>query len=87
MIPRRKSPTGRHRRKPAPIRTTFTELLQELSRLTTNDDVVLAVVKNIFHSYRVRLARSHAPVRLVSAKVPIGSNLKSRIRLLRARPA
>ena len=87
MIPRRKSPTGRHRRKPAPIRTTFTELLQELSRLTTNDDVVLAVVKNIFQTHRVQLACSLAPVRLVNTPARLNQNTKSRIRLLRAHPA
>ena len=60
----------------ASIRTTFMELLWELSRLTTDDALVLAAVKDIFRTYRFRLAHSLAPVRLVGAQVPIGSTTK-----------
>lgn len=87
MKTKRNHPKGKPRTKPAPIRTTLMELLQELLRLTTDDDVVLAVVRNIFHSYRVRMAYSHAPVRLVSAEVPMGPNIQNRLSVLRDRCA
>lgn len=83
----RNRPKERPRSNPAPIRTTLMELLQELSRLTLDDDVVLAVMKNIFHTHRVRMADSRAPVRLVGAQLPIASTIKSAIRLLRVRSA
>ena len=47
------------------IRTTFMDLLQELTDLTKDDALVLAALKNIFDCYNVRLVRSLAPVRLV----------------------
>ena len=49
-----------------PIRTTFMDLLQELTNLTKDDALVLAALKNIFDCYNVRLVRSLAPVRLVA---------------------
>jgi len=48
------------------IRTTFMDLLQELTNLTKDDALVLAALKNIFDCYNVRLVRSLAPVRLVA---------------------
>ena len=51
----------------APIKTTFMELVQALTRATQDDDLVLAMIKNIFASYRVRLGKSLAPVRLVNS--------------------
>ena len=87
MKTKRTRPTPTCRPKPTVIRTTFMELLQELSRLTTNDDVVLAVVKNIFHTHRIRLARSLAPVCLVNPRGSLASNRKSSIRLIPARLA
>ena len=68
----------------APIRTTFLDLLWELSRLTTDDALVLAAVKDICHTYSVRLAHSLAPVRLVGAQVQMRSTVKGRVSL---RPA
>ena len=56
--------------KPAPIKTTFFELLEELTRMTKDDALVLAMMKNIFASYQVRFARSLAPVRLVHGDSP-----------------
>jgi hypothetical protein len=53
---------------PAPIKTTLMELLRELTRMTDDDRQVMAVVKSIFASHKVRLSRSLAPVRLVSGK-------------------
>ena len=47
------------------IRTTFMDLLQELTNLTKDDAFVLAALKNIFDCHNVRLVRSLAPVRLV----------------------
>jgi len=47
------------------IRTTFMDLLEELTNLTKDDTLVLAALKNIFNCYNVRSVRSLAPVRLV----------------------
>jgi hypothetical protein len=47
------------------VRTTFMDLLQELTNLTKDDALVLAALKNIFDCHNVRLVRSLAPVRLV----------------------
>jgi len=52
-----------HPRKP--IKTTFMELLDELSSSTNDDAQVLAIVKNIFSSYKIRFTNTLAPVRLV----------------------
>ena len=62
------------REKNGPIRTTFMELTEELTNLTRDDSLVLAVVKNIFGTYRVRLAHTMTPVRLVGAQQPITRN-------------
>jgi len=50
------------------IKTTFLDLLKEITDLTKDDTVVLEVVKRIFNSHRVRLVRTLAPVRLVNGK-------------------
>ncbi len=44
------------------------ELIEELTNLTRDDALVLAAVRDIFGTYRVRFM---APVRLVSAQRPI----------------
>jgi hypothetical protein len=51
-----------------PIKTTFMELLDELSSITKDDALVVAAVKSIFSSYKVRFTRTLAPVRLVGAE-------------------
>ena len=51
--------------KPTPIKTTFMELLDELSSITKDDEQVIAAVKNIFRSYKIRFTHTLAPVRLV----------------------
>ena len=48
-----------------PIKTTFMELLDELSSITKDDALVMAAVKNIFSSHKVRFTHTLAPVRLV----------------------
>ena len=58
--------SNRPRTKSIPVKTTFMELLEELSSITRDDALVLTAVKNIFRSYKVRLARTLAPVRLVN---------------------
>jgi hypothetical protein len=63
-------------RTPALIRTTLMELLQEIGQLTTDDDLVLAIVKDIFRMHRVRFASSLAPVRLVGARLPLDAAIK-----------
>jgi hypothetical protein len=55
------------------IKTTFLELLETLSRLTKDDALVIAAVRNIFQSHNVRLERSLAPVRLAIAHTPAQS--------------
>ncbi|HEX2928198.1 MAG TPA: hypothetical protein VHV54_00695 [Candidatus Binatia bacterium] len=52
------------------IRTTVLDLLEELTALTKDDTLVIAVMKNIFATHKVRLARTLAPVRLVSRTLP-----------------
>lgn len=64
--------------KAAPITTTFMELIQELSNLTDDDNLVVAVVKNILRSYNVRATRSLAPVRLAATARPRRSALSRR---------
>jgi hypothetical protein len=54
------------RKTPALIKTTLMDLVRELTRMTDDDRQVMAVVKNIFASHKVRLSRSLAPVRLVN---------------------
>jgi len=58
-----------HRRR-RPIRTSLMEVLKELTALTQDDALVLAVFKRIFNSHRVRLARNLAPVKLVASAAP-----------------
>lgn len=53
-----------------PIRTSFWELIDELSSMTKDDNLVVAAVKSIFHNYGVRYGRSLAPVRLVGEVAP-----------------
>jgi len=62
------------REKNGPIRTTFMELIEELTNLTRDDALVLAAVRNIFGTYRVRFVHTMAPVRLVSAQGSITRN-------------
>lgn len=61
-----------------PIRTTFWELIDELSSMTKDDNLVVAAVKSIFHNYGVRYGRSLAPVRLVGPKITPRARLKVR---------
>jgi hypothetical protein len=56
--------------KAAAIKTSLLELIQEVSNLAKDDALVVATVKSIFGSYRVRCARSLAPVRLVGTEIP-----------------
>ena len=55
----------KYHRSRRPIKTTFMELLDELSSSTKDDAQVLAIVKNIFSSYKIRFTNTLAPVRLV----------------------
>ena len=68
---------GRKSAQAKPIRTTFMELIQELSSLTSDDSLVVAGVKRICDTYNVRLSRSLLPVRLVTAGTPIRAHRKS----------
>ena len=61
-----RNPTTQSRRKTVSIKTSVMELLEELTRLTKDDALVMATMKSIFASYQVRLINSLAPVRLVN---------------------
>ena len=61
----------------APIRTSLIELIEELSNLTNDDSLVVAAVRSIFDSHRVRLSGSAVPIRLVGAGIPIRENGRS----------
>ncbi|MGH7929512.1 MAG: hypothetical protein ACREQV_17120, partial [Candidatus Binatia bacterium] len=53
------------------IRTSIMELMQELTNLTHDDNLVIGTMKSIFGSYKVRLAGAPVDVRLVgSANLP-----------------
>jgi hypothetical protein len=67
----------RKRAREKPIRTTFIELIQELSNLTSDDSLVVAAVKSILDTHNVRLSRSLLPVRLVATETPIRAHHKS----------
>jgi hypothetical protein len=43
------------------------EIMQELTKLTQDDSLVLGTMKNIFGSYRVRLAGAPVSLRLEGA--------------------
>jgi hypothetical protein len=58
-----KNPEQRNRTK---ITTSLMELMQALTKLTHDDNLVMGTMKNIFASYRVRLARAPVSLRLVS---------------------
>ncbi len=66
------------REKNGPIRTTFMELIEEITNLTRDDALVLAVVRSILGTYRVCLAHTMAPARLVSAAGSITRNRNHR---------
>ena len=68
MIKKRVRKKTAHRPRTTSIRTTVLDLLEELTALTKDDALVMAVIKNIFATYDVRLARSLVPVRLVVAR-------------------
>lgn len=57
------------KRKIGPIKTTFFELLGELTLLTKDDALVMAVLKQIFASHKVRFGRELAPARLADPRV------------------
>jgi hypothetical protein len=61
----------------APIRTSLIELIEELSNLTNDDSLVVAAVRSIFDSHRVRLSGSAVPIRLVGAEIPSRANRTS----------
>lgn len=72
----RKSLQTTVRRRQAPIRTSILELMQELSNMTSDDNLVVTAMKSIFGAYNVRLAGAPVPLRLVAADTPDWSFLK-----------
>jgi hypothetical protein len=57
--------------KAVPIKTSFMELIQELSKLTKDDSLVVGAVKDIFSKYNVVATRTLAPVKLVANHRPV----------------
>ena len=66
--------------KSMPMKTTFMELIEELSSITQDDALVLAAVKNIFRSYKVRMVRTLAPVRLVNGQTTVSALRRANLR-------
>ena len=66
MTNRRCSSRPSVRRDRPAIKTTFMELIREITELTKDDALVLEIVKRIFASHRVRSIRTLAPVRLIN---------------------
>ena len=62
----------------APIKTTFLELIQELAKLTKDDNHVVAAVKNIFMQYNIKFTRTLTPVKLVATVKPIRARVGRR---------
>jgi len=56
--------------KAAPIKTTVFEVIQELTKLTKNDNLVLAAFRDIFDSHKVTAIRSLTPVKVVARGRP-----------------
>ena len=67
-------------RRRAPIKTSILELVQALSNMTTDDNLVIAAVRTIFGAYNVRLAGASIPIRLVNSDMPEWPYLKKRQR-------
>jgi hypothetical protein len=70
MKQKRVSKQAADRRVRAPIKTTVFEVIQELTKLTKNDNLVLAAFRDIFDSHKVTALRSLAPVRVVPSDRP-----------------
>jgi hypothetical protein len=49
------------------IRTTVFEVMEELTKLTKNDNLVLAAFRDIFDSHKVTAIRSLTPVKVVAS--------------------
>ncbi len=63
-------PRNKALRKNKRVRTSIMELVGELSKLTKDDNLVVAAVRQIFGAYNVRLAGVPVPVRLVNSDIP-----------------
>jgi hypothetical protein len=64
---RKRSKKNRQPRQRTRITTSLMELMQELTKLTQDDNLVMGTMKSIFGSYRVRLASAPVSVRLVGS--------------------
>ena len=69
----RRATVPRHR---APIKTSILELVQALSNMTTDDNLVIAAMRTIFGAYNVWLAGAPVPVRLVNCDMTDWTYLK-----------
>jgi hypothetical protein len=64
MKPRRSNKKVPGQGKRTRIRTSLLELMQELTKLTHDDNLVIGTMKRIFGSYKVRLAGAPVALRL-----------------------
>jgi len=71
MKPRRTRRNPASRTRTTPIKTTFMELIQELAKLTKDDNLVVATVRHIFSRHKVITTRTLMPVKLVPALKPL----------------
>ena len=76
MKSNRKTRQSMAARRRAPIKTSILELVQALSNMTSDDNLVIAAVRTIFGAYNVRLAGAPIPVRLVNSDLPEWPHLK-----------
>jgi phosphopentomutase len=60
------------------IKTSFMELIQELSKLTQDDSLIIGAIKDIFRTYNVVATRTVAPVKLVAAARPVRDKFSRR---------
>ena len=78
MKQRRISTKKANQSKVVAIKTSFMELLQELSKLTQDESLIIGAVKDIFHTYNVVATRTLAPVKLVPTARPVRGKFSRR---------
>jgi hypothetical protein len=76
MNSNRKNRQAMATRRRAPIKTSILELMQALSNMTPDDNLVIAAVRTIFGAYNVRLAGAPVAVRLVNSDMTDWTYLK-----------
>jgi hypothetical protein len=78
MKQRRINTKGMNQSKVVAVKTNFMELIQELSKLTKDDSLIIGAVKDIFRTYNVVATRTLAPVKLVTTTRPVRDKFSRR---------